>query len=35
MVEFDIAPDEIGESGQRLMDRAVEEARRRRARRSR
>ena len=29
MVEFDIAPDEIGESGQRLVDRAVEEARRR------
>jgi ATP-dependent Clp protease ATP-binding subunit ClpA len=29
MEDFDIAPDKIGESGQRLAERAVEEARRR------
>ena len=29
MEDFDIAPSKIGESAQRLMDRAVEDARRR------
>ena len=29
MEDFDIAPNKIGESGQRLAERAVEEARRR------
>ena len=29
MDAFDIAPDKIGESAQRVMDRAVEEGRRR------